>query len=618
MLVPTTTLLLALLHPIPHTNTPPPTTTRHSKYAARNHIAPRATLAEPDNLITDIDVQDPTNDLDVDELVELLGSEIDVESDADEPLDDIPINDDAAAAVDKSLIANFDVDKGTVDALAATGITHFTPIQAESYDILLSGQDVLGRSRTGTGKTLAFSLPLVQRIARETADAGGRLERGRLPRMIVLAPTRELARQVSEVLETLGRQHRLRVALFHGGVPYPPQQRVLRDGLDILVGTPGRIIDHLNEQTLNLSGCRYAVLDEADEMLNMGFKDDVETILEATADEDRQTVLFSATHPPWVRSIAREYQSNAHTIDAVGSGASEAATTVEHISILTPDSEAGRTRTLGDLISVYAKGADSRTIVFTSTKHEVDELCVSAAMAPYSAHALHGDISQKQRETTLKKFREGRFPVLIATDVAARGIDISGVDLIVQYRIPQDAESYVHRSGRTGRAGRSGVALLLHTERERRDLRMLERRAGVNFKPAGPPSVQTIVEAAVGLVPRRVDAVDKRLLPYFEAAAHELLEGPDALQKVSAMFALVSGQHTITQASLLTGEEGMTTMLLQSTDKSPLTAADAVAMCSQLGKVAGAARVGDELGKIRNCASPDMVSFGPSSNPHAQ
>ena len=333
----------------------------------------------------------------------------------------------------RPLISSFDIDPKTVSILAEKGIINFTPIQAQSYNLLKGGSDMLARSRTGTGKTLAFALPLIQAMAAQT-EPGDRLARGRKPRMLVLTPTRELARQVAEVCEMLAGPHRLRCALFHGGVPYPPQQRVLRDGVDIIVGTPGRIIDHLNEGTLDLSQVEFSVLDEADEMLNMGFKEDVETILQATDDELRQTVLFSATHPPWVKSVAREYLTEPRLIDVVGNGKSEAASTVEHIAVLTPDADASRARTLADLISVHAKGKDTRCIVFTATKREVDDLCVSAALAPLGAQPLHGDISQKLRETTLQKFRDGHFSVLVATDVAARGIDIQGVDLIVQYR----------------------------------------------------------------------------------------------------------------------------------------------------------------------------------------
>ena len=305
---------------------------------------------------------------------------------APEPLD---LDPNAAPAIsaddpDRPPIAMFDVDETTVSLLSAKGIDNFTPIQAQSYDMLRAGHDMLGRSRTGTGKTLAFSLPLVQKLAEEQRQE--RPERGRRPRMLVLAPTRELAKQVGEVISMLGRPHRMEVHTFTGGTPYPPQQRALRNGIDVLVGTPGRIIDHLNNGELDLTNLGHVVLDEADEMLNMGFKEDVEQILDASESGEpvkRQTVLFSATHPTWVRAVSRQYQTEPIEIDAVGKGESEAATTVDHRAILTPAAEIARCTTLADVIAVY--GTDNaKTIVFTSTKREVDELCASSSLSALS------------------------------------------------------------------------------------------------------------------------------------------------------------------------------------------------------------------------------------------
>ena len=455
-------------------------------------------------------------------------------------------------------IAMFNVDETTVSLLAEKGINNFTPIQAQSYDMLRAGRDMLGRSRTGTGKTLAFALPLVQRLAEEQRHE--RPERGRLPRMIVLAPTRELAKQVGEVIGMLGQPHRMQVHVFVGGTPYPPQQRALNNGIDVLVGTPGRIIDHLTNGDLDLSNVASVVLDEADEMLNMGFKDDVETILDGATSANRQTVLFSATQPPWVSAVSRAYQTNPVEVDAVGVGQSEAATTVEHRAILTPQSETARVSTLADVIAVYGTH-ESRTIVFTSTKREVDELSVSGPLSALSPQPLHGDVSQSQRDLTLKRFRDGHFPVLVATDVAARGIDISGVDLIVQYRMPQDPDSYVHRSGRTGRAGRSGVSLVLYTEREGRDLNNLERRANVRFEKSGPPSISTVMAAAATLVPRRLAVVQPKVEKYFEEAAQTLLDGDDVLGSVAKALALVAGKVSLTERSLLTGQNKSITPL---------------------------------------------------------
>ena len=307
-------------------------------------------------------------------------------------------------------------------------------------------------------------------------------------------------------------------------------------------------------------------------------------------------------------------------VDATGAGASEVATTVDHRAILTPGSDSARIRTLADVISVYGaseQGGTTRTIVFTATKRECDELCVSGPLASLSAQPLHGDVSQNQREVTLKKFRDGHFPVLVATDVAARGIDISGVDLIVQYRMPQDPDSYVHRSGRTGRAGRDGVSLLLYSEREGRDAPPLEQRANVRFTRTGPPSLTTVMNSAAGLVPRRLSTVEGNVLPYFEQTAKEILAADDALEQVSAALALVAGRREIMERSLLTGEEDLATILMVATDGTPLTPADAMGAVSQLGPVddATGARAADSVGKIRACTDNSKVTAAAKSPP---
>jgi len=508
--------------------------------------------------------------------------------------------------------SNFDIADSTLELLDKQGIRQMTPIQAQTFQLLRDGKDMLGRSRTGTGKTLAFGLPLVERLAVELKERySGRMPRGRAPAMLVLAPTRELARQVGEVIQGLADAHGLFVALFMGGTPYPPQQRALRGGVDILVGTPGRIIDHLKNGDLNLSELRVAVLDEADEMLNMGFQEDVETILAASEREDdavdrRQTVMFSATVPSWVKDVSRRYQRDVEMVDAVGKGQSEAATTVEHRAVLMPGSDTGRVATLADLISVY--GPETRTIVFTSTKRECDELCTSAPLAPYSPQALHGDVSQAQRDVTLKRFREGYFNVLVATDVAARGIDISGVDLIVQFRMPQDPDAYVHRSGRTGRAGRDGVSLVLYTEREQRALRDLERRAQVNFLKDGPPSTATVMAAATKIVPNRLKAVQTKVREYFVEQAKEMLASEDALDNMARALAVVAGRVTLTERSLITGEEHMTTLMLEATDGTPLSRRDAMSALGRLKPQSGE-RYADHVGKIREAQDPMQLVF---------
>ncbi|CAM9234416.1 unnamed protein product [Laminaria digitata] len=268
-------------------------------------------------------------------------------------------------------VAEKDVDAKTVAALAARGIENFTPVQAITYDHILSGRDIIGKSRTGTGKTIAFGLPVIQHLARFADDHETRTyQRGRSPRFLVVCPTRELARQVYEELATLGRGFGLRAEVFHGGAAYGPQEGALRSGLDILVATPGRVIDHLQRGNLNLGQVQHAVLDEADEMLNMGFADDIESIFSYINVRECQVLLFSATVPSWVRNIANKYTDNPLTVDAVGKTDNKLATTVTHVAIEVHARH--RATMLEDIITFYGKG--SHAIVFTQTKRECDEL----------------------------------------------------------------------------------------------------------------------------------------------------------------------------------------------------------------------------------------------------
>ena len=379
-----------------------------------------------------------------------------------------------------------------INALSEKGISQLTPVQAEAFIPALAGSDIIGRSRTGTGKTLAFGIPAALRldkIAREKnlLDRNGRRPRGRLPSMLVLCPTRELARQVQDEISQIGRPMGLYVDCFHGGVSYDPQARALRDGIDILVGTPGRVMDHLNRGNLRLSQCHTVVLDEADEMLNMGFAEDVEEILEGVGEDNEektQCLLFSATTPPWVKEIGKRYQDDdVVMIDSTGNDAgARTAKTVRHVAIQVPPGPDSRKSILEDIIAVeisrdFGEGRDAdvdesnviaaaalekkkkshgamqqkifgKTIVFTETKREADELVSGGVFKSLTAQALHGDVGQKQRDATLNAFRAGSFNVLVATDVAARGIDISDVDVVVQFGPPRDTGkthfSFVH------------------------------------------------------------------------------------------------------------------------------------------------------------------------------
>ncbi|SMB94247.1 DEAD/DEAH box helicase [Deinococcus hopiensis] len=430
--------------------------------------------------------------------------------------------------------------------LAERGITEATPIQVESLPHTLTGKDLIGRARTGTGKTLAYALPIIQTLEPSR-------ERGRLPRAIVVAPTRELAKQVADEFSKSGLN--LVTVTVYGGASYSPQENALRRGVDVVVGTPGRLIDHLERGNLDLSEVKYAVLDEADEMLSVGFADAIETILQKTP-EARQTLLFSATLNDDIRRLSRKYLREPVVVDMVGEGKSQAAQTVEHLKV-----KVGRTRTrvLADLLTVYNP---EKAIVFTRTKREADELAMELIHRGIESEALHGDLAQSQRERALGAFRAGRVGVLVATDVAARGLDIPEVDLVVQYHLPQDHESYVHRSGRTGRAGRTGTAIVMYGDRENRELRNLEYRTGVQFRERALPTPKEVAAASAKASADLVRKVDSGVASTFQAEAERLFSelGLEALARALAKISGVT--EPVKAASLLSGEEGLTTIVL--------------------------------------------------------
>ena len=430
--------------------------------------------------------------------------------------------------------------------LEERGITEASPIQAESLPHTLAGRDLIGRARTGTGKTLAFALPIIMKLEPSR-------ERARLPRAIVVAPTRELAKQVADEFSKSGVG--LTTVTVYGGAAYGPQENALRRGVDVVVGTPGRLIDHLERGNLDLSAVQFAVLDEADEMLSVGFADAIETILQKTP-EERQTMLFSATLNNDIKRLSRNYLKDPLVVDMVGEGKSQAAQTVEHLKVKVGRS---RTRVLADLLTVYNP---EKAIVFTRTKREADELANELIHRGLEAEALHGDLAQTQRERALGAFRSGRVGVLVATDVAARGLDIPEVDLVVQYHLPQDPESYVHRSGRTGRAGRTGTAIIMYGDRENREVMGLERITGVRFKERPLPTPSEVAQASARASSEMVRRVDPEAAQGFQAEAEQLFSelGLEALARALAKISGVT--EPAKAASLLSGEEGLTTLIL--------------------------------------------------------
>jgi ATP-dependent RNA helicase DeaD len=370
-------------------------------------------------------------------------------------------------------------------ALSALGYEEPTPIQQEAIPPLVEGRDLLGQAATGTGKTAAFALPVLQRLTAHRTQ--------RPPVALILVPTRELAVQVSEALHRYGRELGARVLPVYGGAPIVRQLRSLESGVDVVVATPGRALDLLNRGSLQLGEIATVVLDEADEMLDMGFAEDLEAILEETP-EARQTVLFSATMPRRLDALARRHLSDPVRITiAREKAAAGESPRVRQTAYVVP--RAAKPAALGRVLDVEAPTA---AIVFCRTREEVDSLTETLNGRGYRAEALHGGMSQEQRDRVMSRLRGGTADLLVATDVAARGLDIEQLTHVVNYDVPSAPESYVHRIGRVGRAGREGVAITLAEPREHRMLKTIERVAG------SPISVQTVPTVA-DLRARRLD-----------------------------------------------------------------------------------------------------------------
>lgn len=355
--------------------------------------------------------------------------------------------------------ARFSLPPALHSLLAAQGISQPTPIQAQAIPVLLAGQDVIGQARTGSGKTLAFVLPLLKNIDPNLRGV----------QALILVPTRELAIQVGSVIAPLASALHVRHTLLHGGRSLGPEQRALASA-QIVIGTPGRTLDHLRRNGLSLKRLTYLVLDEADEMLDRGFAPDVERIL-AHAPRQRQTALFSATLPGWVADIAARHVRDAVTIE-VDAGA-ESPSDIEHVVYdVATDAKLGALQTLLD-----RRGAEP-IIVFGRTKHGVKKLAQRLGALGYPAAALQGNLSQNARERVMRDFRSGAVPILLATNVAARGLDVPGVKQVINYELPESAEWFTHRVGRTGRMGAAGQAITLLTPEDSSKWRQIERALG--------------------------------------------------------------------------------------------------------------------------------------------
>jgi ATP-dependent RNA helicase DeaD len=392
--------------------------------------------------------------------------------------------------------ASLGLEPALTTALAALGYEEPTAIQREAIPPLLAGRDVLGQAATGTGKTAAFALPLLHRIGRTEGD-GARVLRG-----LILVPTRELAMQVAEAVHTYGRALGIRVLPIYGGQSISQQLRALQRGVDVVVATPGRALDHVGRGTLVFDTVRTVVLDEADEMLDMGFADELEAILAAVPAE-RQTALFSATMAPRILQIAKR-----HLHDPVR-------VTIARETV--PEGEAPRVREIAYIVQRRHKAAalarvmdmedSASAIVFCRTRLEVDELTQTLGARGYSAEALHGGLSQEQRDRVLRRFRDGASDMLVATDVAARGLDIDRVSHVVNFDVPSSPEAYVHRIGRTGRAGREGVAITLAEARDYRLLRNIEHVTKRKITTENVPTVHDLRERRLELTKTALEEI---------------------------------------------------------------------------------------------------------------
>jgi ATP-dependent RNA helicase DeaD len=413
------------------------------------------------------------------------------------------------------------------------GFEEATPIQTGTIPLGLEGKDIIGQAQTGTGKTAAFGIPLVEKINVKEPVVQG----------IVVAPTRELAIQVSEELYKIGSDKKVRVLAVFGGQDIQRQIRAMKKRPHIIVGTPGRLLDHIRRHTLKLDRVHTVVLDEADEMLNMGFIHDIEAIFSHCPD-DRQTLLFSATMPEPIKNMAKKFMKDPEMVRVQAKEATVPQIAQYYIRV----QEKEKFDVLSRLLDVQSP---ELAIVFGRTKRRVDELAKALNIRGYLAEGIHGDLSQTKRLSVLKKFKEGRIDVLVATDVAARGLDISGVTHVYNFDIPQDPESYVHRIGRTGRAGKEGVAMTFVTSREMGYLKTVEQTIKKRMMPLRPPTWDEALEGQQRLAKDRlIKTINEGTIQEYEAVAKELLNENDALSIVAAALKLLTKEPDNTPIQL--------------------------------------------------------------------
>jgi len=481
-----------------------------------------------------------------------------------------------------------------IATLAALGYEAPTPIQSRTIPLLLSGRDVLGQAQTGTGKTAAFALPMVEHLDMSK----------RSTQALVLTPTRELAMQVADAIHSYAKGKDVHVLPVYGGAPIVLQMKHLQRGVHVVVGTPGRLIDHLDRKTLDLSGVKMVVLDEADEMLKMGFIDEVERIL-STIPKQRQIALFSATMPDEVARIAQRHMVNAERV------------AIEHHAVHAPAIEQrflnlAEGQKLEALTQILELEPSEAALIFRRTKTGAAELAERLEGRGFSAVAMHGDMNQSMREQVIRRLRAGQIEIVVATDVAARGLDVEQISHVINYDIPYDVEAYVHRIGRTGRAGRTGVATLFITPRERRMMREIERFTGTAIKPMKMPSRADVaarrIEVFKSALRKQLEEGDLDL--YVEVVTQLATEGPYDIADVAAAAAKIANGA---KSLVVPKEEPAPPPPPQRSESGPHSrppAADVVTLQLAVGKRDGI-RPADIVGSIANEANVPGRDIGP-------
>ena len=480
-----------------------------------------------------------------------------------------------------------------VEVLSTLGYEAPTPIQEKTIPLLLAGRDVIGQAQTGTGKTAAFALPILQRIDPKV----------RATQALVLTPTRELAMQVAEAIHSYAaKMEHVTVIPVYGGAPIVPQLKRLDRGAHVVVGTPGRLIDHLDRASLNLSQIRVVVLDEADEMLKMGFIDDMEKILGALPAE-RQTALFSATMQDEVLRIAKRHQNHPERVEIEHHKVSSPAIEQRFLNV----SEGQKLEVLTQILELEPAEA---VLIFRRTKTGSAELAEKLEGRGFAAAAMHGDMSQPLREAVIRRLRAGQVEIVVATDVAARGLDVEQIEHVVNYDVPYDVEAYVHRIGRTGRAGRKGVATMFITPRERKMMREIERYTGHAIKPMKLPTRADVAAKRISVFKETVrkSIQEGDLEMYVELVEQLAEEGPFDMAEVAAAAArIANGSKTLARSRDEDRDESSSRPVFESSSRPGADEAPRRQEDSQTGRPDKTVRLSIALGRREGIRPADIV-----------